>query len=294
VHSLVRIAAWLLPARARRGAPIVVTAHAADELGPAASPSGDATPARARRHARQARRVLHEARVVVAPSRFAAGLVAAAGRTGPLVVVGHGPTDDRAPPRPPRDGFVVLALARFVPVKGLDVLLEGFALAFPEPASLARLVLAGDGPARDALATRAQALGIGDRVELPGYVEGAARAALLARADVVAVPTRGDYETFGLAALDARAAGAVALVASGGALPERVAEGGGLVVSGGRPSDWALALRAVRDEPGRVPAPDPVSVRARESWDVAAAAHRRLYEGTRPGGAPPAPSGSVR
>lgn len=34
VHSLVRMADWLLAPRARRGAPLVVTAHASDELGP--------------------------------------------------------------------------------------------------------------------------------------------------------------------------------------------------------------------------------------------------------------------
>ena len=38
-------------------------------------------------------------------------------------------------------------------------------------------------------------------------------------------PTLGDYETFGLSALDASAAGVAIVVSSGGALPERV-EGG--------------------------------------------------------------------
>ena len=285
VHTLVRMADWLLAPRARRGAPLVVTAHASDELGPAASPAGDASPARARRHARQARRVLTRADAVVVPSRFMARLVREAHPRDTIHVIGHGPTDERAFARAPHGGFVVTALARFVPVKGLDLLVDAFALAF-EGEPDARLVLAGDGPERRALEARVARLGLTARVEMPGYVEGDARASLLARTDVVAVPSRGHYETFGLAALDGRAAGAFVLVANGGALPERieadgdaVAAGAGRLVGSATTAAWAAALVAARgDLTARAAAAEASDrVFARNSWEASARGHEAVY-----------------
>src|SRR3712207_6968103 len=52
----------------------------------------------------------------------------------------------------------------------------------------ARLVLAGDGRDRRAVGELVQRLGLADRVELAGRVEGAAKWRLLASAQVVAVP----------------------------------------------------------------------------------------------------------
>ncbi len=281
VHSLVRMADWLLAPRARRGAPLVVTAHASDELGPAASPSGDASPSRARRHAGQARRVLARADGVVVPSRFMEGLVRAAGERAAIHVIGHGPTDERPVARVPHEGFVVAALARLVPVKGLDLLVDAFASAFADDRG-ARLVLAGEGPERAALEERVARLGLAGRVEFPGYVEGDARVDLLGRSDVVAVPTRGEYETFGLAALDGLAAGAYVLVAAGGALPERLDDDGtGLVVADETVAAWAAALRSARaDAAGRERAASRAAlVFVKNSWAGSARAHEALYRG---------------
>ncbi|MFO0933781.1 MAG: glycosyltransferase family 4 protein [Planctomycetota bacterium] len=264
-------------ARARRGAPLVLTAHASDELGPSASAAGDAPRARARRHARRVRAVLRRADAVLAPSRFMADAVEAAG--APRVdVVPLGPTDETPAPPAPHEGFVVLALARFVPVKGLRLLLEAFDAAFRDVPA-ARLVLAGDGPERAALEQEAAARGLAARVRFPGYVEGAARRALLAEADVVAVPTLGAYETFGLSAVDGAAAGAAVVVADGGALPERVAGGTGVVVPSGDVAAWAAALRGLFAAPdrrrrlaaaARAALPD-------DPWIAVAAAHVSVY-----------------
>lgn len=277
VHGLARMAWWLRGARARRGAPLVVTAHASDELGPSASAAGDAPPARARRHARRVRAILRRADAVLAPSRFMAGLVEAAG--APRVdVVALGPTDETPAPPRPHEGFVVLALARFVPVKGLRLLLDAFAAAFADVPT-ARLVLAGEGPEREALEREAAARGLGARVAFPGYVDGAARRALLADADVVAVPTLGAYETFGLAAVDGAAAGAAVVVADGGALPERVGPGAGLVVPSGDVAAWAAALRGLWADPDgrrRLAAAARVGV-PEDPWGGVAAAHVSVY-----------------
>ena len=278
VHTLVRMAHWLLPARARGGAPLVVTAHASDELGPTASPAGDASPSRARRHVRQARAVLRRADAVIVPSRFMERVVRGVHDRVAIHVIGHGPTDERPVARSASTEFVVTALARFVPVKGLDVLIDAFASALRDDAT-SRLVLAGEGPQRQALQSQVRALGIEDRVAFPGYVDGDARAALLGRTAVVAVPTQGDYETFGLAALDGRAAGCVVLVSAGGALPERVDAFGGIVVSDPSVTAWESALRHVRgDQRTRDAAVrDASRVLGENSWRRSASEHEIAY-----------------
>ena len=65
---------------------------------------------------------------------------------------------------PPR----LLALARMMPQKRLDVLMEAFARL---SRSDARLTILGDGPLRPSLERLARSLGIAGRVEMPGFVE---------------------------------------------------------------------------------------------------------------------------
>jgi len=278
VHALTRLAHWLLPRRRRRGAALVVTAHASDELGPSASAAGDAPPRHARRHARQVLDVLRRADAVVTPSRWMAARVEAHGGRAGVVAIPHGPTDPV--PVEPRDhaGFRILALSRFVPVKGLEVLIDAVADAFADDAAV-RLVLAGDGPLEESLRAQAARRGLGERVEMPGYVEGSARRELLATADVLVVPTLGEYETFGLTALDGSAAGVPLVVSDGGALPERVERGEGWVVPPGDPRALGEALRRLRRDPDMART---IRARGRETapnlgWNRAAEAHLAVY-----------------
>lgn len=78
-----------------------------------------------------------------------------------------------------------------------------------------RLVVAGDGPDRLALQRYAHELGLAARVELPGYLSREALRRLYATADVFVLPS--ERESFGIAALEARAAGLpiIAMLASG-------------------------------------------------------------------------------
>ena len=101
-------------------------------------------------------------------------------------------------PRAP-DGPTIFACGRLVPVKGFDVAVDALAhLHAP-----ARLVIAGDGPARDALAHRG--------ATLLGAISTTERDRWLGRASVVVVPSRtlpGDRsEGTPLIALEALAAG---------------------------------------------------------------------------------------
>jgi glycosyltransferase involved in cell wall biosynthesis len=278
VHALSRVAAWLLPARHRAGARLVVTAHSADEFAPSGPGAGSRTARRAARRAAQVARVLAGADEVVAPSRFVADrLERVAAR--PVRVVPWGPTDAMPAERAPHAGFRVVYLGRLVREKGVHVLLDAFHRAFPDGED-ARLVVAGEGPERAALRSRADELGLGSRVEFVGHLEVHERRAILARADVVAAPTLGDYETFCLAALDGSAAGAALLVADGGALPER-AEACGLVVPGGDVLRWAATLRGLREDPARVEALGAAGRNRAASfgWDAVARQYEAAYAG---------------
>src|SRR6478609_4707697 len=103
----------------------------------------------------------------------------------------------------------IVFLGRLVERKGPRELLAA-AAAMPATRPWT-LTLAGRGPLLDELRERARAAGIADRVDFPGFVAEEDKAALLAGADVVALPSTGG-ESFGMSVVEALAdAGGVVL-----------------------------------------------------------------------------------
>jgi glycosyltransferase involved in cell wall biosynthesis len=100
---------------------------------------------------------------------------------------------------------LALALGRLHPNKGFDVLIEALART-PD----FHLWLAGEGPERSRLETRAERLGVGGRVRFLGWREDSA--ALLAAADMLACPSR--HEPLGNVVIEAWAAGVPVVAAS--------------------------------------------------------------------------------
>lgn len=76
-------------------------------------------------------------------------------------------------------GFTIVSVGNLVPLKGHDLTIEA-AASMPD----CTLLIAGGGPLRDALAARAAALGVADRVKLLGEVPHAQLARLYSAADV--------------------------------------------------------------------------------------------------------------
>jgi alpha-1,6-mannosyltransferase len=106
------------------------------------------------------------------------------------------------------------------------------------------LVVAGDGPLREAL--RAAAARRGLPVRFAGHLgDRGALAALLASADVALAP--GPVETFGLAALEALAAGTPVVVSAESALPEVIGDAG--VAAPGDGPGYAAAVRTILARP---------------------------------------------
>ena len=139
-----------------------------------------------------------------------------------------------APVSHQHSGQTVLFLGRLNPKKGLDVLLD----AWPRVRAsreAARLVVAGDGDKRFKRPMPG--------VEFPGFVSGEAKAACLANADVFVLPSH--HENFGIAVLEAIAAGVPAIVSPGVQLAPWVAEHGLGVVAEREPAALADAIRRV-------------------------------------------------
>jgi glycosyltransferase involved in cell wall biosynthesis len=86
-----------------------------------------------------------------------------------------------------------------------------------------RLVLAGDGPLAAAVRAEAARLGVADHVELRGAVPRAEIPALLASADLFALPSVN--EAFGIVALEARAAGLPVVAMREGGAAELIEHG---------------------------------------------------------------------
>lgn len=108
--------------------------------------------------------------------------------------------------RRPRAGGVPTAafLGRLVPYKGVDVLLR--AVASLGDLKL-RCEIIGDGRERMRLQRLAAELGLGDRVKFWGHLPDAALPERLAAADLFVLPSRTQAETFGVAQVEAMAAG---------------------------------------------------------------------------------------
>ncbi|HUF32046.1 MAG TPA: glycosyltransferase family 1 protein [Acidimicrobiales bacterium] len=165
-----------------------------------------------------------------------------------LVVVPFGvPPVAEVPPSPPGPPTIV-SLATLDPRKGLDGLVRAFgalvASGAPGVPDDLRLVLAGaDDAGRPAVDEAVAGLdpAVAARVDLPGAVSDARRAALLRGAAVLAYPSLD--EGFGFPLLEAMSVGTPVVASSAGAIPEVAGDAAELVAPG---DDAALAAALAR------------------------------------------------
>jgi glycogen(starch) synthase len=127
---------------------------------------------------------------------------------------------DDVPTPLPFDAPRVLCLGRIVDDKGFDIAVTAFADLASRFAN-ARLLIAGDGPARPLLEQQAARLGIASRVDFIGWVPPERVPALINTATVVVMPSRW-REAFGLVALQAAQMGRPVIATRVGGLPEVV------------------------------------------------------------------------
>jgi glycosyltransferase involved in cell wall biosynthesis len=145
-----------------------------------------------------------------------------------------------------KDEVVVLNVGRLHPQKGQDVLIDAFARARRQVPQLV-LVLVGEGRFREGLEEKARAAGLAAAVQLRGALRDVTP--YYKMADIFVFPSR--YEAFGIALLEAMAAGLPVVASKTGGIPELVTEEAGLLVSVGDVHGLATALTSLATDPVR-------------------------------------------
>lgn len=224
---------------------------------------------------------LRRAAAVTAPSRFILEDASRFGlREARTRVIPNGvdlleatpPADFSAPfPR------YVFALGRLVPNKGFDLLVRSLAPLLADRPDVG-LVIAGDGPERDALLALADDLGVGERVRLVGWLDRGQVGAAMENAAVFALSSR--VESFGVVVLEAMRAGAPVVATSRGGVREWVQDGVSAILAD--PLDVAqltAALQKILDDSGL--ARDLVAAGRRQvvdfDWNAVGGRYRDLY-----------------
>ncbi len=195
------------------------------------------------------------------------------------------------PPLSPasRDGLVIGTVKTMSDTYGIDTLIEAFArlrqklTAMQHPlAEKVVLRLVGDGPQIGALKALGERLGLADRITFTGAVPYERVPAELAKLDIYAALSR--QESFGVAVLEAGAAGRPVVVSDAGGLPEVVQNGvTGLVVPRENPVAAADALlRLVTDPSQRIIMGEAGRrhVRDNYAWDACVQTMISVYEDT--------------
>jgi phosphatidyl-myo-inositol dimannoside synthase len=265
-------------------APIAVLAHGM-ELPP------DASSARMKRTAA----ALARAHVVIANSTYTAGLArkALCGEKKPVVVVPP-PIPPQVEPNPAAlaeidalirgKGPMIATLGRLEPRKGIDATLRALPAIRREFPGIVYLV-AGGGDDLDRLRAIAASLGVADATHFLGRIDEVRKAALLARADLFAMPVRREgrsVEGFGLAYIEAAWRGKPALAGRAGGASDAVIDGvTGLLCEGGDDADVkAVLLRLLRDAPLRERLGAAAAARARGelTWTAALPRYRAALD----------------
>lgn len=172
------------------------------------------------------------------------------------------------------DGPFIVFIGRLDPIKGIDLLIEGFARTAADHAH--RLVIAGSGAEDERLRRLAQECGVAERISFVGHLTPEWRTAAIRAASFVAIPSRHDAMT--LVALEAAIEARPVLITRTCDFPEMTTADGGLTVDPDPASiqvgiEWMLAHEPDWPEMGRRLS----ELARRYSWQQAANHHLEVY-----------------
>ena len=226
--------------RAAPGIPLVVSVHGGDVHATVAGAAG----------ARAVRAALQSAAVTLANSAGTARRCAEYGARATRVV--HLGADLRAVPAAPpaQRHHTLVTVGHLVPRKRhADVIAALARLSDRHPGL--RYVIVGDGPERERLTALARSLGVADRVQLRGQLPPAAAVAVAQEGTLFVLPSV--REAFGVAYVEAMAAGVPAIGCRGEDGPEEIAAAGGgiVLVAPGEVEALAAEIDALLSHPER-------------------------------------------
>jgi glycosyltransferase involved in cell wall biosynthesis len=194
---------------------------------------------------------LASVRAVIVTSETTAAIVEGAfGVPAGLITVAHPGVDRPKSPRGERrpGPARIFSLGSISPRKAHNVLVE--ALARIEDLDWTCIIagsLEREPEAAEALIGQIAMLGLGERVRLAGEVDAEQAARLYADADIFALASV--YEGYGMVFAEAQAHGLPIVATTGGAIPEAVAEGAGVLVPPNDPKAFAEALAVLITDP---------------------------------------------
>jgi glycosyltransferase involved in cell wall biosynthesis len=178
-------------------------------------------------------------------ARLTAGRLREQGVGGPVTVLegmAAGLPEAQAPA--PAEALVVFA-GRHIPEKRLPALVPALAHARERLPGL-RAAILGDGPDREEVLARVEALGLSNAIDVPGFVDGDELHATLRRALCLVLPS--EREGYGMVVVEASAAGVPSVVcaAPDNAAVELIDEGvNGTVAPDASPEALAAAIERV-------------------------------------------------
>lgn len=144
-------------------------------------------------------------------------------------------------PTPQESGFLIGSIGRLDPMKGHDILLQAIARV---PGT--KVMIIGEGAYRETLEKLAIALGISDRITLPGWIEQPQQ--YLPTFDVVVQPSRS--EGFPLTVVEAMLAACPIIATNVGSVAEAIhPEQTGLLIQKDNVDELVAALNLLRDRP---------------------------------------------
>jgi glycosyltransferase involved in cell wall biosynthesis len=187
--------------------------------------------------------------------------------------------------------LVIGTVKTMKPKYGIDTLIEAFAVLSSRLKTITNekvpeleLRLVGGGGQTLELQALSERLGIADKVNFVGPVPHTQVPDELAKLDVYVALSRLDSESFGVAIIEAGAAGRPVVVSDAGGLPEVTVDGEtGFVVPRENPQSAALAIEKLVLDPAlrhRMGNAGQQHVRAKYAWDVCISTMLGVYEST--------------
>lgn len=138
------------------------------------------------------------------------------------------------------DCFTFLCLARLAGVKRIDILLRAFSTAFSGNDNI-RLVIAGDGPEKDALNHLCEELGLEKKVNFIGAVLHDAVRDIMCQSDAFVLSS--DVETFGVVLIEALSCGLPLIATKCGGPEDIIDDRSGYLVDTGDVNGLANAMK---------------------------------------------------